>query len=93
MPLLPRWKCHKEVNAAKIERIENTTDGAVLWLHGGFSRRVNLLWLDRHHPQVGGYFVEYADQYTSFSPAQAFEDGYTRMLPEPEPVGQAELRT
>lgn len=31
----------------------------------------------RHHPFVGGYYVVYADGYASFSPAPAFEAGYT----------------
>jgi len=32
----------------------------------------------KHNPQVGGYYVVYADGYKSWSPAQAFEEGYTR---------------
>ena len=33
----------------------------------------------KHKPEVGGYFVQYADGYKSFSPAKAFEEGYTRL--------------
>ena len=33
----------------------------------------------KHNPQVGGYYVVYADGYKSWSPAQAFEEGYTRV--------------
>lgn len=33
----------------------------------------------KHKPQVGGYYVRYKDGYESFSPAQAFEEGYTRV--------------
>jgi len=33
----------------------------------------------KHKPEVGGYYVVYADGYKSFSPAQAFEEGYTRV--------------
>jgi hypothetical protein len=32
----------------------------------------------KHNPQVGGYYVVYADGYKSWSPAEAFEEGYTR---------------
>jgi len=32
-----------------------------------------------HNPQPGGYFVVYKDGYKSFSPAKAFEEGYTRI--------------
>lgn len=35
-------------------------------------------YMDKHNPQVGGYYVVYADGYKSWSPAQAFEEGYTR---------------
>jgi hypothetical protein len=34
-------------------------------------------YMDKHNPQVGGYYVVYDDGYKSFSPAKAFEDGYT----------------
>ncbi len=32
----------------------------------------------KHNPEAGGYYVVYKDGYTSFSPAKAFEEGYTR---------------
>jgi hypothetical protein len=34
-------------------------------------------YIAKHQPQVGGYWVLYADGYQSFSPASAFEQGYT----------------
>lgn len=34
-------------------------------------------YVQKHNPQAGGYFVVYADGYKSFSPSQAFEEGYT----------------
>jgi hypothetical protein len=36
-------------------------------------------FLRKHNPEVGGYFVLYADGYESYSPAKAFEEGYTRI--------------
>ena len=36
-------------------------------------------WYRKHKPQKGGYYVVYDDGYTSFSPASAFEAGYTRL--------------
>ncbi len=33
----------------------------------------------KHKPEAGGYYVVYSDGYKSFSPAKAFEDGYTRV--------------
>jgi hypothetical protein len=40
---------------------------------------VDAAYLAKHKPVVGGYYVVYADGYESFSPAQAFEEGYTRI--------------
>jgi hypothetical protein len=36
-------------------------------------------WMRKHNPQIGGYFVQYEDGYVSFSPAKAFEEGYTKI--------------
>jgi hypothetical protein len=41
--------------------------------------RVSREFVLKHKPKVGGYFVQYSDGYKSFSPAQAFEEGYTRI--------------
>lgn len=35
-------------------------------------------YVTRHEPRVGGYYVVYEDGYKSFSPAKAFEQGYTK---------------
>ena len=36
-------------------------------------------YVAKHKPEVGGYYVVYEDGYKSFSPAGAFESGYTRL--------------
>ncbi len=36
-------------------------------------------YLSKHQPCIGGYYVVYQDGYSSFSPAEAFESGYTRV--------------
>jgi hypothetical protein len=70
----------------------NESDGSRL-LHfeepGYGARRVSREFVQKHMPRaidliqkhtyVGGYFVVYKDGYESFSPAQAFEEGYTRL--------------
>lgn len=70
----------------------NESDGSRL-LHfeepGYGARRVAAEFVRKHIPHVqdslgkasylGGYFVVYKDGYESFSPAQAFEEGYTRV--------------
>ena len=72
---VPEYKCHKVVRAAKIADIENVT---VLKLEGvERGRCVSFAWLEKHNPQVGGYLVFYADGYVSYSPAKAFEEGYS----------------
>ena len=40
---------------------------------------VTQTYLNKHEPKVGGYFVVYDDGYKSWSPADAFEGGYTRI--------------
>jgi len=83
---MPRYKCHKEVWALKIQNIKdptepgNETDGSriITPAESGFAPfRVDHEYVRKHKPEVGGYYVVYADGYKSFSPAKAFEDGYT----------------
>lgn len=85
---LPRWKCHKEVHALKIEAVKDTTepgdetDGSrvLIFSEKPFAPlRVNREYVAKHKPEAGGYYVVYEDGYTSFSPAKAFEDGYARI--------------
>lgn len=81
---LPRYKCHKEVSAAKIleidpGRLDGAGPGATLWCEGGTAVCVGEDYLAKHDPVEGGYYVVYDDGYSSFSPAAAFESGYTRI--------------
>lgn len=79
---IPRYKCHKEVWALKIGGIERDQDGSGLITPSdeGFAPfRVSGNYIRQHNPQTGGYFVSYKDGYQSYSPAQAFEEGYTRI--------------
>lgn len=90
-PALPRYRCHKVVEAAKINSVTITLadDGApesvreecraTRWLAlDGIKDAVPVTaeWYEQHKAEPGGYFVRYADGYTSFSPAKAFEEGY-----------------
>jgi hypothetical protein len=36
-------------------------------------------YIIKHNPMAGGYYVVYQDGYKSYSPAEAFESGYTRI--------------
>ena len=90
---MPRYVCHKEVHALKIEKIEfdidkakeinRETDGSATIfpvekeIYAPF--KVNHEYVRKHNPKAGGYYVVYADGYKSWSPADAFESGYTRI--------------
>lgn len=86
---LPKYKSHKEVWALKIKSIQldselarkenrETDGGASITPEERFLPiKVNHEYMRKHNPQVGGYYVRYKDGYESFSPAEAFEEGYT----------------
>jgi hypothetical protein len=80
---MPRYRCHKEVRALKIEKLLPKPDGTaittILRCEGGFMVKVGAQYMLRNNPEPGGYYVVYEDGYESFSPAKAFEDGYTRI--------------
>jgi len=81
---MPRYKCHKEVWALKIRNLKpRTPDDGTLLLEpdevGYASFILSAEFVTKHNPQSGGYYVVYADGYKSYSPAKAFEDGYTRI--------------
>lgn len=82
---LPQYKCHKVVSAGKITRLYEA--------HGMLRVECEALempvvipldFLQRHAPEVGGYLVMYRDGYLSYSPAEAFEGGYSAFNPEAE---------
>jgi hypothetical protein len=79
---MPRYRCHKEVHALKIKEITLcAAGGAVITPEdpGYAVFAVDEAYVGKHAPTVGGYYVVYADGYKSFSPAAAFEEGYTRI--------------
>lgn len=90
---MPRYKCHKEVWALKIAKLEpatgdvpsgpnEETDGGMIMTpadDGYAPLKLDADFVFKHRPKVGGYYVVYKDGYKSFSPADAFEDGYTKL--------------
>lgn len=76
---MSRYKCHKVVHAAKISAVGVPDKGTViLWFDDLDGQGiVPESYVDKHKPQVGGYYVKYEDGYESYSPAEAFEAGYT----------------
>lgn len=83
---MPRYQCHKKVWALKIKAVEpdgSAPRGAagsclITPEEPGYGRfRVDEDYCRKHNPQAGGYYVVYDDGYQSFSPARAFEEGYS----------------
>ena len=84
---MPLYHCHKDVWALKIVDVidptqkGNESDGTriLTFAEKGYaSKRVPQEYVRKHDPKPGGYYVVYKDGYASFSPADVFEEGYTR---------------
>ncbi len=79
---MPQYQCHKKVWAFLVARIDEGEDGSAFIVphESGYGAvHVDAEYMRKHKPQEGGYYVVYEDGYRSFSPAQAFEAGYTRI--------------
>ena len=84
---MPKYKCNKIVHALKVSKTENVDVvgyvGTSTRLFFEEKEYAPILtpkeWSDKHSPEVGGYYVVYKDGYKSFSPAKAFEEGYTKI--------------
>lgn len=93
---MPAYRSHKVVRAARIEQIVPLPHGgANMYLDATYPDgahayvTINEAWRRKHEPQAGGYFVAYGDNYTSWSPAEAFEKGYMRIAEPDQPTGAA----
>ena len=83
---IPFYLCHKKVQAFKILNLEIRMEKGRQARHFLVPVKLDLEpvevtveWIDKHNPQSGGYYVKYADGYTSYSPAEVFEEGYTKI--------------
>ncbi len=86
---MPRYKCHKEVWALKIATVEGggpigdtgEEDGGTLHFEDAqFAPKIMTAeYMSKHRPVSGGYYVRYPEGYESWSPADAFEAGYTKV--------------
>jgi hypothetical protein len=82
LPDMPRYQSHKIVRGAKITSINSDATGRTeLSLLGadGALAVVGLDWMKHFAPELGGYLVEYENGYVSYSPADAFEKGYSEV--------------
>jgi len=78
---LPKWHSHKVVKAAQIVAINGFSDEfcSLVFNYPILPITVSQEYMKKHDPQIGGYYVLYEDGYQSWSPAVAFEDGYTKI--------------
>jgi hypothetical protein len=89
---MPKYRSHKEVWALKIADVKKDSDmaakenretdgSATLVFEDGRYAPVKVPhdYVRKHNPQPGGYYVVYKDGYKSWSPAEAFESGYTKI--------------
>lgn len=77
---IPTYECHKRVQALKIKLVVANPRGFEINFEDCryCPIQVDDEWALRHNPLPGGYVVWYpGDNYVSFSPAAAFESGYT----------------
>lgn len=75
---LTRYITHKVVHAVRIQFIMDCPgDSADLLLVGGDKITVPRDWVQQRGALPGGYYIVYADGYTSWSPAEAFEASAT----------------
>ncbi len=89
---LPRYRCHKEVEALKLQQVSTNPNGSIdlfpedrtydpINLEGETAQRVLEAIRSYSAKTRGGsdlgYLVTYADGYQSWSPTKAFEEGYT----------------
>ena len=93
IPNLPQYQCHKIVGAFKITDVK-MVDVDHIELSGVSSPvSVERTWVlekikktESMFNLIGKYFVQYEDGYTSISPAEAFESGYTLIEETPQIV-------
>lgn len=76
--------CHASPDAdVSIEEFSKTEDfqgGHLLFDDERYiAKPFSAEWFRKHNPKKGGYLVVYKDGYESYSPAEAFEDGYSRV--------------
>lgn len=82
------YQCHKQVKAAQILRVVDTSpqrNTVDVYLKDSTCElmSVDRKVFDRHKPEPGDYLVEYDGGYLSVSPKQAFEDGYAQISTGP----------
>ncbi len=85
MGMLAKWQSHKIVHAGKVlvqgHAAGEDTSGLIIEDVNGEPCPIEVPnnFFARGTPSPGDYVVVYEDGYKSWSPAKAFEEGYTRI--------------
>ena len=74
--MLKEWQCHKQVWAGRIISIDEPTILVSSYNGEPITIVPEDRWWKFNAPERGGFYVVYADGYTSYSPAKAFTEGY-----------------
>jgi hypothetical protein len=79
---MPRYQSHKKVWALKIKEVRLVPAGpdvhTIVPEDGRYAPiTISDEYVNKHKPEAGGYYVVYDDGYKSFSPAKAFDEGYS----------------
>jgi hypothetical protein len=81
--LIPKYKCHKEVQAAEIHMISVGHDNVILTFDDcepvTLALDDYLRMIARYQPKRGDFLVVYEDGYQAFSPRMAFLNGYSKI--------------
>jgi len=85
---MPKYRSHKTVWALKIVSVQHVgplgeqpmdeCTSVIMHFEPPFAPRQEST-VDKPKPQSGWYMVQYEDGYISFSPAEQFESGYSRI--------------
>jgi hypothetical protein len=74
---MPKYRSHKIIHALEIQAVEGHR---LSFVEFGFADiDADPAMFSRYTPVPGDRYMVYPDGYKSFSPKQAFEDGYTRV--------------
>lgn len=79
---MPKYQCHKQVWALKIKAIEERSEksvSAIIEDEDFAPITLSKRFVKEHGVGAGGYLVTYKGGYQSYSPAEAFEEGYTKL--------------
>lgn len=98
IPNLPAYICHKKVRAARIlevvlDNVDPPLMGTLLLEIPGqpiYQHRIAAGWIERHQAEIGGYFLQYEDGYTTYCHGNSFESAYSQLV-EPKPVALPEI--